>query len=353
MVTATAVPGRRAGAAVRPVPWTRLAWVTWRQYRAALAGAVALLAVIAAYLAYMGWEIHRAYNAYNACLTTSLRGVPWAGTPACGPLERAFMSFYGTGRGSVLSSGINAQVVPFLLLAVPVLVGAFVGGPVLARELESGTFRFAWTQGAGRVRLAAARLVPLAVVLTAAAYGLSALLSWYIGPFVQSGFTGRFPMQLFGTMGTDFAAWTLFSFALAAFAGVLLRRTVTAMAVSLVALTTADVATMLSLRQHEVAAVVVTGAEPAGPGNWVVGNWFTTTSGLPVSPGTVSAAFARLPFGETPTTSMLAGHHWLQWWSYQPASRWWEFQLIEGGWLLAASVLLIAAAVLLVRRRPA
>jgi hypothetical protein len=353
MVTATAVPGRRAGAAVRPVPWARLAWVTWRQYRAALAGAVALLAVIAAYLAYMGWEIHRAYNAFNACLTTSLRGVPWAGTPGCGPLERAFMSFYGTGRGSVLASGINAQVVPFLLLAVPVLVGAFVGGPVLARELESGTFRFAWTQGAGRVRLAAARLVPLAVVLTAAAYGLSALLSWYIGPFVQSGFTGRFPMQLFGTMGTDFAAWTLFSFALAAFAGVLLRRTITAMAISLVALTAADVATMLSLRQHEVAAVVVTGAEPAGPGNWVVGNWFTTTGGMPVSPGTVSATFARLPFGETPTTSMLAGHHWLQWWSYQPASRWWEFQLIEGGWLLAASVLLIAATVLLIRRRPA
>jgi hypothetical protein len=41
---------------------------------------------------------------------------------------------------------------------------------VLARELESGTFRFAWTQSAGRVRLAAARLVPLAAVLTAAAY---------------------------------------------------------------------------------------------------------------------------------------------------------------------------------------
>ena len=352
-MTATAIPGRRAGAAVRPVPWTRLAWVTWRQYRAALAGAVALLVVIAAYLAYMGWEIHRAYDSFTACLPASLRGVPWAGAAACGPLERAFMSFYGTGRGSVLSSGINAQVVPFLLLAVPVLVGAFVGGPVLARELESGTFRFAWTQGAGRVRLAAARLVPLAVVLTAAAYGLSALFSWYIGPFVQSGFTGRFPMQLFGTMGTDFAAWTLFSFALAAFAGVLLRRTVTAMAVSLVALTTADVATMLSLRQHEVAAVVVTGAQPAGPGSWVVGNWFTTTSGMPVSQGTVSAAFARLPFGETPTTSMLAGHHWLQWWSYQPASRWWEFQLTESGWLLAASVLLIAATVLLIRRRPA
>ena len=84
-----------------------------------------------------------------------------------------------------------------------------------------------------------------------------------------------------------------------------------------------------------------------------MGNWFTTTSGGPVNQNAVSDAFARLPFGETPTTSMLAGHHWLQWWSYQPASRWWEFQLIESGWLLAAALLLIAASVLLIRRRPA
>ena len=41
------------------------------------------------------------------------------------------------------ASGLNAQSVPFMLLAVPVLLGAFAGAPVLARELESGTFRFA------------------------------------------------------------------------------------------------------------------------------------------------------------------------------------------------------------------
>src|SRR5579871_513642 len=118
-MTATAVPGGRA--TVRPVPWTRLAWVTWRQYRAALAGAVALFAVIAAYLAYMGQEIHHAYASFNACRPASLRGVPLAGLlmnpSGCGTPERAFMSFYGTGRGSVMSSGINAQTVPFLLLA--------------------------------------------------------------------------------------------------------------------------------------------------------------------------------------------------------------------------------------------
>ncbi len=359
-MTAAAVSGRRAGAAGRPVPWTRLGWVTWRQHRAALGGAIALLAVIAAYLAYLGREIHRAYAAYYACAPASLRGVPLGGLlmnpfSSCGRYERAFMSFYGTGQGPVGASGINAQTVPFLLLAVPVLVGAFVGAPALARELESGTFRFAWTQGAGRVRQAAARLVPLAVVLTGAAYGLSALFSWYIGPFVRAGVTGTFPMQLFGTMGTDFAAWTLFSFALSAFAGVLLRRTVGAIAASLLVLTVADVATLMALRQHYLTPVAVTGGAPAGLGNWVVGNWFTSTSGGPADQNASAAIVRHLPPGApaSQVVADLASHHYLQWWTYQPASRWWDFQLIESGWLLAASLLLLAASVLLVRRRPA
>ena len=43
----------------------------------------------------------------------------------------------------------------------------------------------------------------------------------------------------------------------------------------------------------------------------------------------------------------------MYWVSYQPASRFWPFQWIEGGWLLALSVLLIAATIWLVRHRAA
>jgi hypothetical protein len=49
----------------------------------------------------------------------------------------------------------------------------------------------------------------------------------------------------------------------------------------------------------------------------------------------------------------LIKHGYTQWTKYQPASRFWPFQWIEGGWLLAVSVLLIVAAVWLVRRRAA
>jgi ABC-type transport system involved in multi-copper enzyme maturation permease subunit len=33
---------------------------------------------------------------------------------------------------------------------VPAVIGVFVGAPLIAHELESGTFRLAWTHGRSR-----------------------------------------------------------------------------------------------------------------------------------------------------------------------------------------------------------
>jgi hypothetical protein len=49
----------------------------------------------------------------------------------------------------------------------------------------------------------------------------------------------------------------------------------------------------------------------------------------------------------------LAQHGYALLTTYQPDSRFWPFQWIEGGWLLALSLLLIAVTVWLVRRRAA
>ena len=62
------------------------------------------------------------------------------------------------------------------------------------------------------------------------------------------------------------------------------------------------------------------------------------------------------PLGKPPVQSFAqcaAQHGYTQLTSYQPASRFWPFQWIEGGWLLALSALLIAVTVWLVRRRAA
>ena len=50
-MTALTVPARpEEDARLRPVPWRRMAWVTWRQHRTALAGVAALLGALAVYL---------------------------------------------------------------------------------------------------------------------------------------------------------------------------------------------------------------------------------------------------------------------------------------------------------------
>ena len=47
----------------RPLPWRRMAWVTWRQHRIALAGVAALLGAWAVYLWLTGLQVHHAYAA--------------------------------------------------------------------------------------------------------------------------------------------------------------------------------------------------------------------------------------------------------------------------------------------------
>jgi len=316
-MTTIAAPG--AAARTRRVPLRRVAWVSWRQHRATLAGAVALFAVLGGYLLYMGLEIHHAYAAVAACHPAS--------SATCGQSAALYnfnQNYYGTQQGSVVSSGIDAQTVPFLLLAVPILLGVFAGAPVLARELDSGTFRFAWTQACGRVRWALTRLTLLAVTLTVLAYAFSQLFGWYFSPFLAEGKTSKFPMQLFGNLGVDFAAWTLLAFAVAAFLGVLIRRAIPAMAVALASCAVLDVVTMMALRPHYLTPLRAAGANPPGGAtSWLLGQ------------------------------SLGGPGHATQVWTYLPGSDFWRLQLIEGGWLLALSALLIAATLWLVRHRAA
>jgi ABC-type transport system involved in multi-copper enzyme maturation permease subunit len=143
-----------------------------------------------------------------------------------------------------------------LLQLLPALVGAFAGAPVLARELEAGTFRFAWTQGFGRRRWALAKLVALAVVLTAATAALGALVSWYYQPYLGTGSQSLDLYQnspfgdLFPLREVTFPAWTLAAFAIAALAGMLIRRVVPAIVAALAVYAGLAFAAAGLLREH-------------------------------------------------------------------------------------------------------
>jgi hypothetical protein len=98
-----------------------------------------------------------------------------------------------------------------LLTLVPPLIGAFAGGSLLARELETGTYRYAWTQGFGRERWTVAKLTIVAVTVTAAAGAFSELFTWFFKPFLVQESLTVLSATVFAKEGTVFAAWTLFA----------------------------------------------------------------------------------------------------------------------------------------------
>jgi ABC-2 family transporter protein len=351
-MTALTMPARpdEDDASLRPLPWRRMAGVTWRQHRFALVGVTALLGVLAVALWVIGLQLHHAYAAAIACHPAS--------SPACQDLVSTF-----NGMDNFLSNGI-------ILQAVPVLIGAFVGAPVLARELETGTFRYTWTQGFGRWRWALAKLVPLAVLLAAATAAFGALLSWYYEPYFATGnqtlgLTELSPFNsgLFDLREVALPAWTLAAFAIGALAGMLIRRVVPAIAATLAVYAGLAFAAGLSLREHYLTPLVTTNLNLPGSA-WIVTQWgtkdgkfaFAFNHGLPPlnvipanCPGPTAAGHQKPSLGSLLQCIVQQGY--TLWTRYQSGSRLWPFQWIEGGWLLALSVLLIAATIWLVRRR--
>ena len=327
---------------LRPLPWRRMAWVTWRQHRFALAGVTLFLGGLAVYLWIAGRQLHHAYAAAIACHP--------AGSAAC---VGAIYQFNGLNR--FFLGG-------YVLQPVPALIGAFVGAPVLARELETGTFRYAWTQGFGRWRWALAKLTLLALALLVAAAAMSVLFSWYYKPYFGAGNSALslrawspLDAYLFDLRGTAFAAWTLVAFAIGALAGALIRHVVPAIAATLAAYAGLAVAVGMFLRQHYLAPLTTSRLNlPAS--YWVIGQWWTKAGKPTIGPfnnlhlcpptgaGKSNASFNAL-------MQCFARHGYTLWHHYQPASRFWTLQSIETGWLLALSAALIASTVWLVQRR--
>ena len=359
-MTALTMPARpdEDSPSLRPLPWRRMSGIIWRQHRIPLAGVAVLLGVLSVWLWIAGTHVHDAYAALVACHP--------AGSAGCGDLADAFNSTW------------NDMSIPAILLQlVPALIGAFAGAPVLARELETGTFRFAWTQGFERWRWALAKLVALAVVLAAMTCGFSVLVSWCYQPYLGSGnqglgVYGNSPLvTVFSLREVAFPAWTVAAFAVAALAGMLIRRVVPAIVAALAAYAGLAIAAAAFLREHYLTPLVTSDSNVPGTA-WVIGQWWTRDGRFAFAGNPPMSLISQCsfppggPFGKgagvagggspssvNPFLPCLAPHGYAQWSSFQPASRFWPFQWIEGGWLILLAALLIAVTSWLVRRRAA
>jgi hypothetical protein len=285
----------------------------------------------------------------------------YAAALACTPQASASCHFrWDTFQNTYGALGLAGAIFVF----VPGLLGGFAGAPLLARELETGTFRFVWTQGVGRMRWLLSLLVPgvLGVAAVAAAFG--ALVSWYVQPLVDYGDLHRMLPTIFPITGVAVVGWAVLAYSVGVLAGLLTRRVLPAVAATL-AVWTGLALLAASVRRYHYQAPLATSSPRLATGDLPVGGWWTH-GGVRVSDAQVAQVLqgfgvpsgggnvAVKPGGpaDDPFTYLLQ-HGYTQWTSYQPGGRYWGFQGIELGWLAVLSALLLGATVWLVRRRGA
>lgn len=343
-----------------------LAWAIWRQHRTALAWLGVLVLALGTVMLIVGAHVHQLYDAElrHGCLGAA------AWSTVCRPLQNPFANGWALGY---------TDQVTLAMQAVPVIIGVFVGAPLLAREYAAGTVRFAWTQGTSRIRWAAATLGLLGGAVALAGFVLGLLTQWSVQPIAVQAprYASRWAPGFFDHTALTAATAALLAFAIGVLAGALIRRVVAAMAattVGVIAVTSfiysrlhywlldqgVRLARNLALGAYPNVGAPSSGVlairEPAGPatpgpaGAWLDQGWYTGANGHRLNDSTVVQLLDRY----TGTgTAWLTRRHDMFWVTYQPGSRYWTFQLILGGGTLLAALLLGAAAIALIRYRRA
>ncbi|GHF68393.1 transporter [Kitasatospora xanthocidica] len=300
------------------------------RHRPALRTLSGVLAGLLLVLAVTGYRLHAGLERSGA------QGCDMA-LRSCNEHWKDFLREYGA------ELALGGNLVYFLGGAL----GAFLGAPLLAREFEHGTVRFAWTQGAGRTRWTVGGLVLVGSVLAVATALTAVVLDWWIAPLAVHG--GRFTPLAFTSAPPALVGRVLLVFALSALVGAVLRRTLVAVGVGVAA----SVVTTLvaeSLRFHYRAPLedtLHTLAQASLDHRWEGGLWVTDPAGERLGLGRLYDLGGDY-YGAQKLLSE-GGYSLHE--SYQPDSRYWTFQFVEFGWTALLAVALCAAAVWWVRRR--
>ena len=215
-------------------------WLTWRQARAQTAMMGAALAVLGVIMALTGPGLAEDYSSGIADCTRS------------GDCSDFIDRYSQDNEGLALA-------VTAVVLVVPALIGLFWGAPLIARELEAGTHRLVWNQSITRTRWLAVKLGLIGLAAITAAGLLSFAVEWWSDPLdnavAANGSRSRMEPLLFSTRGIVPIAYAAFAFALGVTVGMLVRRTVAAMAITLAVFVAVQIAMPELVRPHLSAPV--------------------------------------------------------------------------------------------------
>jgi hypothetical protein len=304
-----------------------------------------------------------------------------------------------SGRGNC-NSAINSYLnvdhtlhnwLNVLVVVVPGLLGVFWGATLVTRELETGTYRLAWTQSVTRTRWLITKVAVVGLAAMATAGLMSLVVTWWASPLDRAGEDrfGSFDMR--GIVPIGHAAFAL---ALGIAIGLMVRRVLPTMAATLVVFVAARLMFTSWARPHLLPALhrtdpltrgeigfgsqnggpfTLQAGPPRMPNAWISSARIVDRAGhdLPASvlrqtcpqlgdPGSIPR-----PQGGGPTkgpapqdvvdplrrcVAQLAAHYH-QLIVYQPAHRYWPLQWLELGVYLAAALALVGFSLWWVRRR--
>jgi hypothetical protein len=346
-------------------------WLTWRQFRAQAVTGLAVLAAAAIYFLITGLQMHHTYTADLASCTPQ---------QTCGDVLGDFQRPYNAAF----------QLAELLVIVAPALIGIFWGAPLIGRELETGTHQFIWNQTVTRTRWLAVKLTIVGLASIATAGILSYLLTWWAGPLDQIN-GDRFAAMTFSTRDIVPLAYAAFAFAFGATAGLVMRRTVPAMALTLAVFVGIQILVPTLIRPNLLPSTTVTvpineaamsqvrgihghsgGAEfyidglPVPEGAWVISappvkdssgqvvamhNFLDCFPGAPgpAGPGPGATKVGGGDFSRI--GACLGGHDLHESVTYQPASHYWPLQWYETGIFLALTSLLSGFCFWWIRRR--
>jgi len=292
-----------------------MTWTAWRLSRSTAIATAIFAAVSVVYLLWTGSQLRSSFasTGLQACL---------AGGHIRQDCSEVAYNFYQLTR--TLTGG---QPVVGVLSLVPGLIGAFIGGPLVAREIETGTLRLAWTQAVTRGRWLTTRsLVALLVVIVGVAI-ITAALTYWRWPLDQV--DGRVEVNGYDVQGVIPFAYAILAFSLGVTFSVLTRRVVPSIAATLGVffLVRTVLETVVRPRLLSPVTLSFTGKPPENLDVLLKGSWLLEER-------------VPRPGSRFPTV-----------YTFQPAAHFWPLQLREAGILLALSVVAATFAFYWIRGR--
>nr|BFD95046.1 hypothetical protein KitaXyl93_64060 [Kitasatospora sp. Xyl93] len=310
--TATTAPGLRG-----------LLWLTFRQNRVFLRALVALLLVAAADLLWIHVLCQRTMDELRRSGCDSSDS--WSHTDCWTVYEPIHSPTFW-----------YVQVLQPAVTAVPLLIGVFVGAPLLAQEYERGTIRLIRAQSVSPIRWLAVRLAVPGLAVLAASGLLAVLMTWVWWTDIVHGpyaFDPPFQFFTYPALGLAPIAWSVFALSLGVLVGQLVRRLVPAMF-----LTGALVAVAVGLVRwarpyfHPIVDQVAAVGTPQPTNAWLLGRGIVLPDGTRASTDTCLFSFQDNPSCDIATAS---------WARFHPADHLVPIQLVEAGLLLTLSALLL------------